>query len=183
MDAAFAAGHDPNQSVESIFARRAWQGGRRPIMLQIVPGNFADPRVIALLQTHVSSARAQTAAGSAHALDLSGLQSPDIRFWAVWDGEALVGMGALKQLSLDHGEIKSMHTAKAVRGRGVGSMMLEHILAAARAAGLSRLSLETGSWAFFLPARALYRRHGFVECGPFADYVSDPNSVFMTREL
>jgi putative acetyltransferase len=95
----------------------------------------------------------------------------------------VVGVGALKRLSAEHGEIKSMHTAEAARGRGVGSALLRQIIAAARARGMSRLSLETGSWAYFLPARALYARHGFVECPPFGEYQADPNSVFMTLEL
>jgi putative acetyltransferase len=76
-----------------------------------------------------------------------------------------------------------MHTAEAARGRGVGSAMVRHIIAAARASGMARLSLETGSWAYFVPARALYARHGFVECGAFGEYLEDPNSVFMTLEL
>lgn len=152
-------------------------------MMRIVPGGLADPRVVALLQTHLQSARAETAPGSAHALDLTGLQAPDISFWAVWDGESLLGVGALKRLSPDHGEVKSMHTAQASRRAGVGSAMLRHIIAAARAGGLARLSLETGSWDYFRPARTLYARHGFLECAPFADYRPDPNSVFMTLDL
>jgi len=87
------------------------------------------------------------------------------------------------RVSADDGEVKSMHTAQAVRRKGVGSAMLRHIIASARARGMSRLSLETGSWDHFQPARALYARHGFVACGPFADYVLDPNSVFMTIDL
>jgi len=90
---------------------------------------------------------------------------------------------ALKRLSHDHGEVKSMHTAKSQRGRGVGSMMLRHIIAAARKGGMSRLSLQTGSWDFFQPAVALYKRHGFVECPPFAGYVEDPNSIFLSLDL
>jgi putative acetyltransferase len=151
--------------------------------MHIIEGGLDDPRVVALLETHVTRARAETALGSAHALDLSGLRAPTVAFWSAWEGDAVVGVGALKRLSDDHGEIKSMHTAEAARGRGVGSAMLRHIMAAARARGMTRLSLETGSWPYFLPARALYARHGFVECGPFADYQQDPNSVFMTREL
>lgn len=149
----------------------------------IVEGDLSDPRVIALLHTHLTTARAATAPGSAHALDISGLQSPDITFWTIWAGEVLLGCGALKRLADDHGEIKSMHTAQDNRGQGVGSAMLRHIIAAARARGFLRLSLETGSWDFFRPARALYARHGFVECRPFASYVLDPNSVFMTLDL
>ena len=144
---------------------------------------FSDPRVIALLNIHLTSARAETAPGSAHALDLSGLQSPDISFWAIWDDETLVGIGALRRLSEDHGEVKSMHTAESIRGRGAGSTMLRHIIATARASGMSRLSLETGSWDYFQLARALYRSHGFVECAPFGDYSPDANSVFIVERL
>jgi len=152
-------------------------------MLRVTPGDLNDPRVIDLLHIHVTSARAETAPGSAHALDLAGLQSPDIDFWTIWDGETLVAVGALKRLSPDHGEVKSMHTARSMRGRGAGGAMLRHIIAAARAQGMSRLSLETGSWAYFRPAQALYKSHGFGECPPFADYVADPNSVFMSLDL
>jgi len=152
-------------------------------MMRISPGELNDPRVIDLLQIHLTNARAETARGSAHALDLTGLQSPDISFWTIWEGEALLGVGALKRLSPDHGEVKSMHTAQSARRKGVGSAMLQHIIATARKSGMSRLSLETGSWEYFRPARALYRSHGFVECGPFADYVPDPNSVFMSLDL
>jgi putative acetyltransferase len=151
--------------------------------MHITLGDLNDPRVIDMLDYHFTTARAQTAPGSAHALDLAGLQSPDITFWTAWDGETLVAVGALKQLSADHGEVKSMHTALAVRRKGVGSAMLQHIVAFARSRGISRLSLETGSWDYFQPAVALYRRHGFIECQPFADYVEDPNSIFMTLDL
>jgi putative acetyltransferase len=152
-------------------------------MVRIVEGDFSDPRVIALLQVHLMNARAQTAPGSAHALDLAGLQSPDVSFWTIWDEQTLLGTGALKRLSRDHGEVKSMYTAESARRRGMGSAMLRHIIATARASGISRLSLETGSWDYFRPARALYSRHGFVECPPFGDYVPDPNSIFMSLEL
>ncbi len=152
-------------------------------MFQITLGDLGDPRVVELLRYHFTSARAQTAPGSAHALDLAGLQSPDITVWTIWDGAALLGIGALKRLSPDHGEVKSMHTSEAARRRGVGRAMLRHIIASARAGGLTRLSLETGSWPFFEPARALYRSHGFAECPPFGDYRPDPNSVFMSLDL
>ncbi len=94
-----------------------------------------------------------------------------------------MGVGALKELQPDHGEVKSMHTAEAMRGRGAGSAMLGHIVATARARGYGRLSLETGVMDYFRPARALYRRHGFTGCAPFGDYAPDPNSVFMTLAL
>ena len=152
-------------------------------MMRIIQGDFTDSRVLDLLYIHLTSARAETTPGSAHALDLTGLQSPDIGFWTIWDDQTLLGFGALKRFSADHGEVKSMHTAQAVRGRGAGGAMLRHIIATARASGMSRLSLETGTWEYFWPARALYRSHGFVECPPFADYVLDPNSIFMSLDL
>jgi putative acetyltransferase len=150
--------------------------------LQIIPSGVDDPRVVDLLHVHLTSARAETAPGSAHALDLAGLRSPGISLWAAWDGETLLGFGALRRLSADHGEVKSMHVAEAARRRGIGGAMLRHIIAAAREEGMGRLSLETGSWDYFGPARALYARHGFVECLPFADYAPDPNSVFMSLD-
>jgi len=151
--------------------------------MQIVPGDLTDPRVIDLLHYHLINSRTQTAPGSAHALDLKGLQSPDINFWTAWDGKTLIAMGALKLLSEDHGEVKSMRTAQAAQRKGVGSAMLQHIISVARSRGIWRLSLETGSWDYFRPAIAFYRSHGFVECPPFADYVLEPNSIFMTLDL
>ena len=151
--------------------------------MRIKLGDLADPRVVALLQYHLTSARAHTAPGSAHALDIGGLQAPNITFWAAWDGGAVVAVGALKLLAEDHGEVKSMHTVASARRKGIGSAMLQHIIAFARSRGISRLSLETGSWDYFQPAVAFYRKHGFVECQPFADYSKDPNSVFMTLDL
>lgn len=151
--------------------------------MQISLGGLSDERVIDLLRHHLESARAATALGSAHALDLTGLQSPDIRFWSAWDADTLLAVGALKRLSAEHGEVKSMHTAQAARRKGVASRMLQHIVAAAQADGLMRLSLETGSWDYFRPAVALYRQHGFRECPPFGGYKSDPNSIFLTLDL
>lgn len=151
--------------------------------MQITPADLDDPRVVALLETHLRTARAHTGEGSAHALDLSGLRRPDLRLWAAWEGEALLGVCALRRLPAEEGEVKSMHTAEQRRRGGVGGALLRHIIATARAEGLRRLSLETGSWAYFQPAVALYARHGFTPCGPFGDYRPDPNSLFMTLDL
>jgi putative acetyltransferase len=146
-------------------------------------GGLDDPRVVALLGIHLERSRTETAVGSAHALDLSGLRAPDIRFWTAWDGDVLLGCGALRQLSAIEGEVKSMHTAETARRRGIGSALLHTITTTARGIGMERLSLETGSWAYFQPAVGLYQTHGFVQCGPFAHYREDPNSIFMTLEL
>ena len=151
--------------------------------LIITAGGLDDARVHALLEYHVRIARSETGRCSAHALDLDSLRTPDISFYSAWDGETLLGIGALKRLSPTHGEIKSMHTAEASRRKGVGAAIVRHIVDAARSAGMTRVSLETGSWPYFVPARALYQSQGFVECGPFGDYKPDPNSVFMTLGL
>jgi putative acetyltransferase len=151
--------------------------------MKITDGGLDDTRVQALLAHHFHTARTETAPGSAHALDLNALKSPDIHFWSAWDADHVVAVGALKQLSESHGEIKSMHTEQSHRRKGTGSAMLRHIIGMARQMGLRRLSLETGSWPYFDPARAFYKSHGFVECPPFGSYVPDPNSVFMVLEL
>ena len=151
--------------------------------MNFVPGRLDDPRIRALLEHHVLTARAATACGSAHALDVDGLRGPGITFWSAWHGESLLGIGALKRLSADHGEIKSMHTAAESRRKGVGRAMLFHLMGTAREAGMSRLSLETGARPYFEAARALYRSVGFVECPPFDGYADDPNSVFMSLDL
>ena len=149
--------------------------------MTITPGDLDDVRVRALLAHHVASARGATSPGSDHALDSEGLKTDDILFWTAWEGDCLVGVGALRPLSNDHGEIKSMHIDASFRRRGIGSAMLLHIIDAARARGMHKLSLETGSWDYFAPARELYKKHGFVECPPFGGYKADPNSVFMSR--
>lgn len=151
--------------------------------MQIIAGDFSDSRIIDLLQTHYVAARAASPPCSAHALDLAALRAADVSFWAAWDGEMLLGVGALKQLSSEHGELKSMHTHAPMRGKGVGAAILRHVIAVSRQRGYSRLSLETGSMDYFIAARALYRRHGFRDCAPFGGYGLDPNSVFMTLEL
>ncbi len=151
-------------------------------MMQIALADLDDPAVLELLRTQVRLARAATA-GIAHALDELALRAADIELWTIRDGNALLAAGALQALASQHGEIKSMYTVSAARERGVGTAMLGHIIAAARAHGMLRVSLETGSGNYYVAARVLYRRHGFSECPPFADYVADVNSAFMSPNL
>lgn len=152
-------------------------------MFQIRPDDLDGPEVAELLVEHLRDMYATSPPESVHALDLDQLRQPEITFWTLWDGAVLAGCGALKQLNATHGEIKSMRTAQDYRRRGVGAQMLQHIIDEARQRGYQRLSLETGSMEYFAPARELYRRFGFIECGPFADYVLDPYSVFMTKVI
>lgn len=152
-------------------------------MLRIVEGGLDDPQVIAMLKFHFDTLFAVTPTGSAHVFDVSRLKAPDVSFWSAWDGETLMGTGALKRLDAKNGEVKSMHTLATSRRSGVGEDMLLHIITAARRMDLNKLWLETGSFDFFAPARALYAKHGFTECGPFVGYKTDENSTFMKREI
>lgn len=151
--------------------------------MQIRAGELDHPAVIALLREHLQGMAQLSPPESVHALDLDGLRRPEISFWSAWQGEELLGCGALKQLDPEHGEIKSMRTAARHLRKGVAAAMLDHLIGEAGRRAYRRLSLETGSMDGFEPARRLYMRFGFDPCGPFADYVDDPNSVFMTKHL
>jgi putative acetyltransferase len=152
-------------------------------MLKIISGGLDDARVIAMLKFHFDTNIAVTPPGSAHVFDVSRLKAPDISFWSGWEGDVLMGTGALKRMDARNGEVKSMHTLLSARRKGVGQAMLDHIMQEARGLGLKTLWLETGSFDFFAPARALYARNGFAECEPFAGYKPDVNSTFMTRQI
>jgi len=136
-----------------------------------------------LLNEHLRDMHRVSPPESIHALDLQGLRQPSITFWTIWDEEILAGCGALKELDPQHAEIKSMRTAVSHRRKGVAKQMLQHLLEEAKQRGYARVSLETGSMEFFIPARTLYASFGFAYCPPFADYIDDPNSVFMTKAL
>jgi L-amino acid N-acyltransferase YncA len=151
--------------------------------VRIEKGDLADPRLRALLDAHLAHCRSETGPHSAHALDVCGLAAPDVDVFAGFDGEALVAVGALKRLGGGRGEVKSMHTGAEHRRAGAGAAMLAHIVAEAQRRGLRRLSLETGAWDYFHPARRLYRRFGFQDCAPFPPYQPDSHSVFMTLDL
>jgi putative acetyltransferase len=151
--------------------------------MELRDGGLDHPAVQALLRLHLSGMADHSPPDSIHALDLSGLTGPDITFWSVWDGDAAVGFGALKMLEPGHGEVKSMRTAPAYLRQGVAAAVLDRIIATARERGYTRLSLETGSGPAFTAAHMLYRRHGFVECGPFGAYRPDPFSRFMSLAL
>lgn len=151
--------------------------------MRIEVDDLSRPAVLALLEEHLTDMYAITPSGSVHALDVAGLKGPTVTFWTAWEGDALLGCGALKQLDADHGEIKSMRTPKARRRTGAARAVLEHMIAAARERGYRRLSLETGATEPFVPAQRLYESFGFTRCDPFGDYRDDPHSVFMTLDL
>tara|TARA_Y100000815_G_scaffold72632_1_gene61370 strand:- start:562 stop:1017 length:456 start_codon:yes stop_codon:yes gene_type:complete len=146
-------------------------------------GRLDHPDVIALLEIHFAAMLANSPPGTCHFLDLSGLAAPGVDFWTVWDGETLLGYGAMKLLAPDHGEIKSMRTTPAALRRGVATALLDHIVTTARERGITRLSLETGTGPEFDAAHALYRRHGFEPCGPFGDYPATDFNSYMARSI
>lgn len=145
--------------------------------------DLQHPAVRALIREHLQAMYEQSPPESVHALGVDALRGPGITFWCAWDGDQLLGCGALKELDARHGEIKSMRTPEAHRRRGAGRALLTQIISVARQRGYERVSLETGSFDAFMPARKLYESFGFEYCGPFADYREDPCSSFMTLTL
>lgn len=151
--------------------------------LQIRQDDLTGRKVAELLEEHLENMKEITPPESVHALDLKALRSPDITFWTAWENDELLGCGALKELDLSSGEVKSMRTAKAHRRKRVASKILEHIIKEAKRRGYNCLNWETGASPEFAPARALYALYGFEYRSHFAGYIDDPNSVFMTKKL
>ncbi|MFC0683249.1 MULTISPECIES: GNAT family N-acetyltransferase [Sphingomonadaceae] len=153
------------------------------LALTIVEDDLAAPAVLELLQFHLDEMHQWSPPESVHAMPAERLRQSDVTFFSAWDGETLAGCGAIKHLGEGHGELKSMRAAPAYRGKGVGKAILLRLLEEARARGYVRVSLETGRPEPFHPAHGLYRAHGFAECPPFGDYVSDDFSICMTKDL
>ena len=145
--------------------------------------DLSSPEIIRLLHEHLRSVALHSPPESVHALGLEALRNPDITFWSAWQDSELMGCGAIKELDSRHGEIKSMRTVSSHLRKGIAATLMHHILEEAERRSYERLSLETGSMDAFAPARSLYASFGFKPCGPFANYVEDPYSVFMTREV
>ena len=151
--------------------------------MEIRIDDLRGPEIAQLLAEHLRCMVEVSPPESRHALNLDELRQPGITFWSAWEGGELVGCGALRELDLRHGEIKSMRTAQAHLRKGVAARLLLHIISEAKRRGYRRLSLETGAMPYFEPARRLYRKFGFRPCPPFDGYVEDSNSVFMCQEL
>jgi putative acetyltransferase len=151
--------------------------------LRIVPGDFADVRVLALLREHLEGMHSSSPPGTVYALDTTALQAPEISFYTAWQGEELLGCAALKHIDETWGELKSMRTASAHLRQGVAARLLEHLLGVARARGYVRVSLETGSGAAFEPAIALYRKYGFENGAAFGDYQPSDFNQFLYLAL
>lgn len=145
--------------------------------------DLSGAAVQALVKRHLEGMYASSPACSVHAFDLDKLRQPGVTFWSAWDGGEVAGMGALKRIDAQRGEIKSMRVADQWLGKGVGRAILNHIIAEARSSGMTSLWLETGSTPDFEPALKLYESAGFQYCGPFDGYKEDPFSLFMTRGI
>lgn len=152
-------------------------------MSEAVEVRPTDPRILPLISGHLELMRASSPSCSVHAMEAADLDEAGVRFFAVFERDAPVAMGALKTISATHGELKSMHVRRDKRGQGLGDVVLARLLDEARTLGFLRVSLETGSQEAFAPARAFYGRNGFTTCRPFEGYHPDPNSFFMTKAL
>ena len=149
-------------------------------MLKSIEGNFDNPEVNELLTKHFIELRAASPEGRAHVLDIPGLKVPSIKFWSLWDNEKLIGCGALKFLDKEHGEFKSIRIHDNFRMQGQGINVINHLINEAKKLKIKRLSIETGAGDFFIPARKLFKKAGFIVCEPFAHYKEDTNSVYLT---
>ena len=152
-------------------------------MLKSIEGNFDLPEVNLLLKKHFIELRAASPKGSAHVLDIPGLQELSIKFWSLWEDGQLMGCGALKFLDKDHGEFKSIRVHDNFRGKGNGIKVINHLIDKAKKLKINRLSIETGAGKFFAPARKLFDSCGFKPCKPFAHYKEDVNSLYLTKLL
>ena len=149
-------------------------------MLQSIEGNFNNPEVNKLLIKHFIELKSVSPEGSTHVLDIAGLKDPTIKFWSLWEKSDLVGSGALKFLNKEHGEFKSIRVSDKFRSKGNGTKVINHLINEAKKLNIKRLSLETGAGDFFLNARKLFNKCGFMPCEPFSHYKNDVNSVYMT---
>lgn len=150
---------------------------------RITEDDLQGVEVVALLEFHLADVHTLSPTCKIHAVPVERLRQPDVTFYSAWDGDALAAVGALREIDRMRGELKSMRAAPAYRGKGAGQAILRHLIGEAARRGYTWLGLETGRPAAFLPAHALYRKHGFAECENFGNYVSDEFSMCMSREL
>ena len=150
-------------------------------MLKSIEGNFDNPEVNKLLTKHFIELRAASPEGSAHVLDIPGLKVLSIKFWSLWENDKILGCGALKLLSKDHGEFKSIRIHDNFKNQGNGIKVIKHLIDEAKKLKIRRISLETGAGKFFDPARKLFKKCDFTPCKPFAHYKEDVNSIYLTK--
>ena len=150
-------------------------------MLKSIEGNFDHPEVNDLLTKHFIELRAASPEGSAHVLDIPGLRVPSIKFWSLWENKKLFGCGALKFLSKEHGEFKSIRVHENFKNQGNGIKIIQHLISEAKKLQIKKISIETGAGSFFEPARKLFKKCNFETCDPFAHYKKDINSLYYSK--
>ena len=151
--------------------------------MKSIENNFDNPEVNDLLTKHFVELKSVSPKGSTHVLDIPGLKDSSIKFWSLWNEDKLIGCGALKFLSNDHGEFKSIRISDKFKAKGYGSKIINHLISKAKNLNIKKISVETGAGIFFAPARKLFTNSGFKKCGPFAHYKNDPNSCYFTIDI
>jgi len=151
--------------------------------MKSIENNFDNPEVNDLLTKHFVELKSVSPKGSTHVLDIPGLKDSSIKFWSLWNEDKLIGCGALKFLSNDHGEFKSIRISDKFKAKGYGSKIINHLISKAKSLNINKISVETGAGIFFAPARKLFTNSGFKKCGPFAHYKEDPNSCYFTIDI
>ena len=151
--------------------------------MKSIENNFDNPEVNDLLTKHFVELKSVSPKGSTHVLDIPGLKDSSIKFWSLWNEDKLIGCGALKFLSNDHGEFKSIRISDKFKAKGYGSKIINHLISKAKSLNINKISVETGAGIFFAPARKLFTNSGFKKCGPFAHYKDDPNSCYFTIDI
>ena len=151
--------------------------------MKTIEGNFDNLEVNQLLKKHFIELKSVSSEGSTHVLDIEGLQDKSIKFWSIYENDKLIGCGALKFLDTMHGELKSIRVADSFKKKGYGKKIIKVLIEKSRQLNIKKISVETGSGEFFLPARKLFKNSGFKECKPFSHYVDDPNSCYMSLKL
>jgi len=151
--------------------------------MKSIENNFDNPEVNDLLTKHFVELKSVSPKGSTHVLDIPGLKDSSIKFWSLWNEDKLIGCGALKFLSNDHGEFKSIRISDKFKAKGYGSKIINHLISKAKNLNIKKISVETGAGIFFAPARKLFTNSGFKKCGPFAHYKEDPNSCYFTIDI
>ncbi len=151
--------------------------------MKSIKNNFDHPEVNDLLNKHFIELRSVSPEGSVHVLDIPDLKISSIKFWSLWENKQLIGCGALKFLGENHGEFKSIRISDKFRKNGLGIKIITHLINEAKKLNVKRISVETGSGDFFVPARKLFKKCGFEPCKPFAHYKEDPNSCYFSLDI
>jgi GNAT superfamily N-acetyltransferase len=97
----------------------------------------------------------------------------------------VAGIACLRKIMNDVGEVKRMYVREAYRGEGIGRLLLDKLLEAARDSSYPRVRLDSAR--FMAAAHSLYRSSGFYEIDPYPESEIpeefQPNWIFMEKKL